>query len=252
MEAAAVARQAGSDVVIVETAAAPLLAALGPQMGSMFAELHREHGVDLRLGTPPREVAVGAGRAAGVRLEDGTVIEADAVLVGIGVQPDTGLAERAGLAVENGVLVDAALRSSDPNVFAVGDLANHDHPRLGARIRVEHWANALKQPRTAAAAMLGEAAQYDDLPYFFSDQYDLGMEYVGHVNPREDVRVVIRGDLAARTFIAFWLDRADRPRAGMAVNTWDVIDEVKRLISADRSVSVDKLTDPSVDLSSIS
>jgi NADPH-dependent 2,4-dienoyl-CoA reductase/sulfur reductase-like enzyme len=164
------------------------------------------------------------------------------------VRPRTELAEAAGLAVDNGVLVDAALRTSDPAIFAVGDIANHDHPVLGRRIRVEHWATALNQPATAAAAVLGREASYTDLPYFFTDQYDLGMEYIGHASAGSYARVVTRGDTARREFVAFWLDDADRIVAAMNVNVWDVVDEVKPLIADRVKVDVDRLADPDVPL----
>jgi len=239
LEAAAAARGAGTDVTVLEAAELPLLGVLGPEMGEVFARLHRDHGVDLHLGARIAEIT-----SDGVRLADGSVVAADAVLMGVGVSPRTGLAEAAGLAVDNGVLVDAALRTSHPHVFAVGDIANHDHPVLGHRIRVEHWNTALHQPETVAAAILGGDASYDDLPYFFSDQYDLGMEYVGHATREDTARVVVRGDLAGREFVAFWLDGEDRVLAAMNVNVWDVVDEVKPLILARRPVDVGRLTDP--------
>ena len=166
------------------------------------------------------------------------------MVVGVGVRPRTELAEAAGLDVDNGVLVDKSLRTSDPDIYAVGDIANQDHPLLGRRIRVEHWATALNQPATAAAAILGEDAAYDRLPYFFSDQYDLGMEYIGHATRDDTARVVVRGDVGKREFVAFWLDDQDRILAAMNVNVWDVPDEVKPLIAAGTVVDPDKLTDP--------
>jgi 3-phenylpropionate/trans-cinnamate dioxygenase ferredoxin reductase component len=234
LEVAAAAREAGTDVTLVEGAEQPLLAVLGPELGKVFADLHREHGVDLRLGST-----------------DLSGIDADAVLVGIGVRPRTELAEAAGLDVDNGVLVDASLRTSDPDIYAVGDIANHDHPVLGHRVRVEHWATALNQPATAAAAILGGSAAYDRLPYFFSDQYDLGMEYVGHATREDTARVVTRGDVAGREFVAFWLDGQDRILAAMNVNVWDVPDEVKPLIAGHTVVDVDKLADPDTKLSEV-
>jgi NADPH-dependent 2,4-dienoyl-CoA reductase/sulfur reductase-like enzyme len=227
LEVAAAARTAGTEVTVVEAAELPLLGVLGPEMGRVFADLHRSHGVDLRLGSTD--------------LGD---VEGAAVVVGVGVRPRTALAEAAGLDVDNGVLVDRSLRSSDPDVFAVGDIANHDHPVLGHRIRVEHWNTALHQPETVAAVILGGDASYDDLPYFFSDQYDLGMEYVGHATREATARVVVRGDLDGREFVAFWLDTEDRVLAAMNVNVWDVVDEVKPLILARTPVDVDRLTDP--------
>ncbi|MDX6374812.1 MAG: 3-phenylpropionate/trans-cinnamate dioxygenase ferredoxin reductase component [Nocardioidaceae bacterium] len=238
LEVAAAAREAGTDVVVLEAAGLPLLGVLGPEMGEVFATLHREHGVDLRLGAKIAEITPSA-----VRLADGEELEADAVVLGVGVRPRTELAEAAGLDVDNGVLVDESLRTSDPDIYAVGDIANHDHPALG-RLRVEHWATALNQPATAAAAILGGDAAYDRLPYFFSDQYDFGMEYVGHATRDDTARVVIRGDLDGREFVAFWLDDQDRILAAMNVNVWDVPDEVRPLIAAGTVVDPDKLTDP--------
>src|SRR5690606_16235666 len=151
-------------------------------------------------------------------LADGTTTPADAVLIAVGAEPDLVLARQAGLAIHSGVLVDAGLRTSDPDIVAVGDIAEQDHPNLGTRVRVEHWANALNQPEVAAATMLGREAAYDRLPYFFTDQYDLGMEYTGFVAPGTQTRLVVRGDAAAREFVAFWLDPANRVLAGMNVN----------------------------------
>jgi 3-phenylpropionate/trans-cinnamate dioxygenase ferredoxin reductase subunit len=172
-----------------------------------------------------------------------TVIEADAVVVGVGVTPNTWLAATAGLSIEDGVVVDSSLATGDPAICAVGDVARAAHPVLGTRVRVEHWANALNQPAVAAATMLGEPASYDRLPYFFTDQYDLGMEYTGYVTPGGYDRVVFRGDVAARRFVAFWC-RQDRVLAGMNVNVWDVADQIKALIGSGRAVDPEKLADP--------
>jgi 3-phenylpropionate/trans-cinnamate dioxygenase ferredoxin reductase component len=238
LEVTAAAREAGTHVVVLEGAELPLLGVLGPEMGEVFARLHRDHGVDLRPSAKIAEIT-----PAGVRLADGEVLEADAVVLGVGVRPRTDLAEAAGLDVDNGVLVDKSLRTSDPDVYAVGDIANQDHPLLG-RVRVEHWATALNQPAAAVAAILGEDVAYDRLPYFFSDQYDLGMEYIGHATRDDTARVVVRGDVETREFVAFWLDDQDRILAAMNVNVWDVPDEVKPLITARTVVDPDKLTDP--------
>jgi NADPH-dependent 2,4-dienoyl-CoA reductase/sulfur reductase-like enzyme len=251
LEVAAAARGAGTDVSVVEVAELPLLGVLGPEIAKVFADLHTEHGVDLRLGATIEEIAVDDGRATGVRLGDGSTIAADAVVVGVGVRPEVELATSAGLAVDNGVLVDSSLRTSDPDIYAVGDIANHDHPSVGTRVRVEHWAAALNQPATAAAAMLGKADEYTALPYFFSDQYDLGMEYVGYAPKGSYERVVVRGDLGAREFVAFWLDADNRIKAAMNVNVWDVVDEIKPLIQSGRVVDPDRLADPSVPYSQL-
>lgn len=228
LEVAAGARGLGAEVTVVESADLPL-AALGPDVGQVFAALHREHGVDLRLGADVREISTDGGRATGLRLGDGSTVDANVVLVAVGAHPNVELAEKAGLALaDGGVAVDAALRTSDPDIFAVGDIAAAEHPLLHTRIRTEHWANALKQPAVAAAGMLGAPGSYDELPYFFTDQYDLGMEYVGHAPP--DARVVFRGDVAAREFTAFWLDADDRVLAGMNVNIWEGLDDIKALV----------------------
>ena len=246
LEVAAAARAHDTAVTILEAAELPLLAVLGREMGAVFADLHRDHGVDLRLGASIAEISVSGGRADGVVLADGTRIDADAVIMGVGVRPRLELASSAGLEVADGVLVDAALRSSDPDIYAVGDIAAHDHPVLGRRIRVEHWATALNQPATVAATILGGDEPYQNLPYFFSDQYDLGMEYVGFAGPGDYSRVIVRGDLAGREFVAFWLDAEDHVLAAMNVNVWDVPDAVKPLIAGRVVVDPDKLADPEV------
>ncbi len=238
LEVAAAARDKGTEVTILEAAELPLLAVLGREMATVFADLHRANGVDLRLGVSIAEIA------GGVRLEDGTEFPADAVVMAVGARPRTELATSAALDVDNGVLVDASLRSSDPAIFAVGDIANHDHPVLGHRVRVEHWAAALNQPVTAAAAILGGSDAYEQLPYFFSDQFDLGMEYIGYAAPGSYARVVVRGDLPGREFVAFWLDADDRVLASMNVNVWDVVDEIKPLIAGRTPVDVGRLSDP--------
>ncbi len=244
LEVAAAARQAGTEVTVLETLGVPLQTAIGPELGQVFADLHLEHGVDLRTGVKVAELYSG-----GVRLRDGTPIDADAVLIAIGARPNTDLAEAAGLAVDNGVLVDAALRTSHPDIYATGDIANAEHPFLGRRVRVEHWANALNQPATAAAAMLGKPASYAELPYFYTDQYDLGMEYVGLAQEYADV--VFRGDRAAREFIAFWLDGDQRVLAGMNVNVWDVVEPIKALISSRAPVDPKRLADPDIPLDQV-
>ncbi|MFB6890531.1 NAD(P)/FAD-dependent oxidoreductase [Kitasatospora sp. NPDC056327] len=247
LETAAAARTAGAEVTVLEAAELPLLRVLGREVAQVFADLHREHGVDLRFGVQVTGLTGEDGRVTGVLLADGTALPADAVVVGIGIVPDTALAESAGLEVDNGVKTDEHLRTSDPDVFAAGDVANAYHPLFGRHLRVEHWANAVNQPQTAARAMLGEDAVYDRVPYFFSDQYDLGLEYVGWVEPGGYDRVVFRGDPAGREFIAFWL-REGRVLAGMNVNVWDVTDPVRALVRSGRAVDVKALADPEVPL----
>ncbi len=250
LEAAAAARGAGVQVTVVESAPAPLLRVLGEQMGEHFADLHRRNGVEFRFGAVVTEIATEGGYATGVRLGDGTLLPADLVLVAIGAVPNTQLAEDADLAVDDGVLVDASLRTDDPDIYALGDVARAFHPRYGKPIRVEHWANALNQPQVAAAAMLGEPAEYTRLPYFFTDQYDLGMEYLGYVEPGGFDRVVIRGDQASGEFVAFWTAEG-RVLAGMNVNVWDVGDQIRALIESGRAVDPDALANPDTPLDSL-
>ncbi|WP_033825019.1 NAD(P)/FAD-dependent oxidoreductase [Kitasatospora sp. MBT63] len=245
LEAAAAARAAGAEVTVLEVAELPLLRVLGREVAQVFADLHRAHGVDLRFGVQVAELS-----AEGVRLDDGTLVPADTVVVGVGISPNTALAEAAGLEVDNGVRTDRHLRTSHPDVFAAGDVANAFHPLYGRPVRVEHWANALNQPKVAAASMLGREAVYDRVPYFFTDQYDLGMEYTGLAEPGGYDRVVFRGDVAAREFIAFWLS-GGRVVAGMNVNVWDVTDPIRDLVRSGREVAVDRLTDPAIPLAEL-
>jgi len=248
LEVAAAAKAAGTDVIVIYPAVLPLLSVLGAEIAQVFADLHTDNGVELRGESRATEIVIEGGRAAGVRLDDGTLVEAEAVVVGVGATPRVELAEAAGLEVDNGVLVDAALRTSDPAIFAVGDIANHDHPVLGRRVRIEHWATSLNQPKAAAAAILGSDDPYTELPYFYSDQFDLGMEYVGYAPEGEYERVVVRGDLASREFVAFWLRADDTIAAAMNVNVWDVPDAVGPLIAERRVVDPDRLADPSVEI----
>jgi 3-phenylpropionate/trans-cinnamate dioxygenase ferredoxin reductase subunit len=247
LEVAASARERGVDVTVVETAKAPLISAVGEEVGNVFAQLHRDHGVDLRLETEVKEITVEDGKATGLELGDGSTITADRVLIAVGAQPNIELAEEAGLSTGGGgVLVDASLCTSDPDIYAVGDIAAAEHPLFDERIRTEHWANALKQPAVAVAGMLGESGEYSELPYFFTDQYELGMEYAGHA-PGSN-RVVFRGDVDKREFVAFWLDADNRVLAGMNVNIWDVLDDIKSLILKKTAVNLSKLVDPQASL----
>lgn len=250
LEIAAAARLARVAVTLVESMRLPLLGVLGPEVAQHFAALHVSHGVDLRCGVQPREITGLDGRVTGVDLADGSHIVADAVVVGIGVTPRTELAQAAGLAVDNGVLVDASLRTSDPDVYAAGDVANAWHPLMERRVRVEHWSNAAWQSRVAAQAMLGADVSYDKLPYFFSDQYELVMEYTGHVGRDGYDQVVFRGDPAGQAYIAFWL-RDARVLAGMNVNTPKVIRDITALVSSGQRISVDALADNSQPLGTL-
>ena len=243
-EAAASARQKGLEVTLVEQASVPLERVLGAEVGAIYRDVHTDHGVRF-LGGAGVDGFEGSGRVERVCLTDGSALDCDFVVVGVGVSPRTELAERAGLAVDNGIVVDEHLATSAPGIFAAGDVANAYHPFYGAHIRVEHWANALNQGPAAARAMLGKGAAYERLPYFFSDQYEVGMEYSGFATTWD--RVVFRGDPATREFIAFWL-KDDRVVAGMNVNVWDVTDPIQTLIRARAPVDSAELGDPDLPL----
>ena len=247
LETTAAARAAGVEVTVLEAAELPLLRVLGREVAEVFAGLHREHGVDLRFGVQVAEITGSGGRADGVRLADGSHIPAEAVIVGVGITPNSQLAEAAGLEVRNGIVTDAGLRSSDPDIYAAGDVANAYHPLLGRHIRVEHWANALNQPQAAGRAMLGQDTAYDLVPYFYTDQYDLGMEYAGYVEPGGYDQVVFRGDVQRREFIAFWL-AGGRVLAGMNVNVWDVNEAIQAVVRGGRAVDAARLADVDVPL----
>jgi 3-phenylpropionate/trans-cinnamate dioxygenase ferredoxin reductase subunit len=250
LEAAAAARTAGVAVTVLERGALPLLRVLGREAAEVFADLHREHGVNLRCGVQVAEITGSNGIADGVRLADGSRVEADVIVAGIGITPNSQLAVEAGLETGNGIVVDARLRSSDPDIYAAGDVANAFHPLLGKHIRVDHWYNALHQPQTAAKSMLGQDVAYDRVPYFYTDQYDLGMEYSGYVEPDGYDEVVFRGDVPRREFIAFWLSDG-RVLAGMNVNIWDVNEAIRELIRAGQPVDKDALRDPEIPLESL-
>jgi 3-phenylpropionate/trans-cinnamate dioxygenase ferredoxin reductase subunit len=240
LEVAAAARHHGNDVTIVEPQSTPLHAVLGPEMGRVFARLHREHGVELFTDTIVREIRGADGRVESVATDGHAGLAADVVVIGVGAIPNVELAAAAGLEVDNGVVTDHALRTSAPDVFAAGDAASSFHPLYGRYVRVEHWANALNGGPAAARSMLGQEVSYDRVPYFYSDQYDLGMEYSGLGSPGDTV--VTRGNPDDGAFIAFWLQDG-RVTAGMNVNVWDVTEPIQELIRTRRQVPVASLTD---------
>ncbi|MFI5767625.1 NAD(P)/FAD-dependent oxidoreductase [Streptomyces sp. NPDC051658] len=255
LEVAAAARGYGAEVTVMEPEPTPLHQVVGPELGQIFTDLHRDHGVRFHFGVRLTEIIGQDGLVLAVRTDDGEEHPAHDVLAAIGAAPRTALAETSGLAMApradgGGIAVDASLRTSDPHIFAAGDVANVAHPLLGTRLRVEHWANALNSGPAAARAMLGQEVSYDRVPYFFSDQYDLGLEYSGWAPPGSYDQVVIRGDAGKREFIAFWLkDR--RVLAGMNVNVWDVTETVQGLVRSGRQIDPDALADPSVPLESL-
>jgi 3-phenylpropionate/trans-cinnamate dioxygenase ferredoxin reductase component len=246
-EVAASARQKGCQVTMIEMASLPLERVLGPELGEIYVDLHRGHGVEFLPETTVDRFE-GQGSVERVVTHDGSSIETEFVVVGIGVAPRAGLVETAGVRVNNGVVVDERLEASVPGVFAAGDVANARHPFYGRHLRVEHWANALKQGPIAARGMLGKSASYDEIPYFFSDQYEASMEYSGYATEWDEV--VFRGDVAAGEFVAFWL-KGGRLIAGMNMNVWDVSDPIRELIRSRRRLDPRQLTDPDVPLSKL-
>ncbi|MFI1253695.1 NAD(P)/FAD-dependent oxidoreductase [Streptomyces netropsis] len=255
LEVAAAARSYGAEVTVVESEPTPLHTVLGPELGQLFTDLHTEHGVRFHFGARLTEIAGHDGMVLAARTDDGEEHPAHDVLAAIGAAPRTALAEAAGLALVDradggGIAVDASLRTSDPDIFAAGDVAAAEHPWLGTRLRVEHWANALNEGPAAARAMLGQEVSYDRVPYFFSDQYDVGLEYSGYAPPGSYDQVVCRGDVGKREFIAFWLAEG-RLLAGMNVNVWDVTDTVQKLIRSGVRLDPDALADPGIPLESL-
>ncbi|MFS4095154.1 NAD(P)/FAD-dependent oxidoreductase [Streptomyces sp. AF1A] len=252
LEVAAAAREYGAEVTVIEHGPTPLHRVLGPELGNVFAELHRAHGVRFHFGRELTEIVGQDGMVLAARTDDGEEHPAHDVLAAIGAAPRVALAEAAGLEIADradggGVVVDARLRTSDPDIYAAGDVASFPLPLFGTRLRVEHWANALNGGPAAARAMLGKDVTYDRVPYFFTDQYDLGMEYSGWAPPGSYDEVVIRGDAGKREFIAFWV-KEGRVLAGMNVNVWDVTEKIQRLIRADAPVDLEALADPHVPL----
>ncbi|WP_405653370.1 NAD(P)/FAD-dependent oxidoreductase [Streptomyces sp. RK9] len=255
LEVAAAAREYGAEVTVVEPEPSPLHAVLGPEVGQMFADLHAEHGVRFHFGARLTEIAGQDGMVLAARTDDGEEHPAHDVLAAIGAAPRTALAESAGLdlvdrADGGGIAVDVTLRTSDPDIYAAGDVAAVQHPLFGTRLRVEHWANALNGGPAAARAMLGKDVTYDRVPYFFSDQYDVGLEYSGWAPPGTYDQVVIRGDAGKREFIAFWLSDG-QVLAGMNVNVWDVTEAIQKLIRSGVRPDPEALADPSRPLTAL-
>ncbi|MET3810282.1 FAD-dependent oxidoreductase [Arthrobacter sp. UYEF3] len=249
MELAAAASAYGNTVTLLGLEQVPLAAAIGPELGTFFRSLHESRGVGFRLPASAAEITGDAGRVSGVRTDTGEVLAADLVVIAVGVVPETTLAAAIGLELRNGILTDASLRTSAPGIFAAGDVANALHPFTGAHHRSEHWSNALNGGKVAARSMLGEEALLDTVPYFYTDQYDVSMEYSGFPT-LVDGSPVLRGSLEAKQFLAFW-QREGCVVAGMSVN-WPRADKpqkaIKALIAARAAVSPDSLADPDVAL----
>jgi 3-phenylpropionate/trans-cinnamate dioxygenase ferredoxin reductase component len=246
-EFAASARQRGLEVTVVDPLALPNERIFGPEIGAFYRDVHTSHGVEMVLGEGV-EALLGETAVKAVRTASGREIACDFVVVGIGVTPSAQLAQAAGLDVENGILANDALQTAAPNVFAAGDVANATHPFYGERIRLEHWANALNQGPAAARSMLGEPTSYDRIPYFYSDQYDVSMEYCGHAARWDEV--VFRGERDRGAFIAFWI-RDERVVAGMNVSVPDVNEQIQALIRSRKQVTTSALSDPDTPLESL-
>lgn len=248
LEVASAARNAGAEVVVLEALEMPLVRVLGPEVAEVFRGLHLDHGVDVRTRVSVTSVARDGDRAR-VTLADGASLVADLLVVGVGVAPNTEIAEAAGLTTDNGIVVDEHLRTSHPDVFAAGDVARAYHPVLRRAVRVEHWDTAIEHGRAAARTMLGGDEPYTRLPYFFSDQYDVGIEYIGSVGPDGYDEVVLRGDVPGRRFTAFWI-KDGAVVAGMHANDWDAIDPIRRVVTTG-TVDLSKLRDPAVPLEAL-
>jgi 3-phenylpropionate/trans-cinnamate dioxygenase ferredoxin reductase subunit len=246
-EFAASARQRGLEVTIIEPATVPLERVLGNELGTFYRDVHETHGVEMRMQTGVQAFE-GSRSVTAVRTNDGQSIACDFVVVGVGVTPRAQLATAAGAKIENGIVVNQQLRTSLPDIFAAGDVANAWHPFFKRNIRVEHWANALNQGPAAAQAMLGQDVAYDRIPYFFSDQYEIGMEYSGYATEWDEV--IYRGAISGGEFIAFWL-KDQRVIAGMNVNVWDVNEDVQRLIRSRQEIDPAALRDKDTPLSEL-
>lgn len=255
MEVAATARTLGAEVTVLGREKVPLEGVLGPELGTVFMQRHEEAGVSFHTETTVAGVVEANGRAAGVITDTGQEFPADVIVAAVGVIPNTALAKAAGLTIENGILTDQSMRTSDPTIFAAGDVANAYHPITGRHQRSEHWANAINSGKVAAKAMLGQTAVLDNIPYFYTDQFDLGMEYSGYASLARNAKLVLRGDPSSRKFIAFWVTPVSSTKgrvvAGMNVNVWDVQDDIKFLITNEHAVQTQQLSDPATPLSDL-
>ena len=254
LEIAAAARHHGAEVTMIEPQATPLIGVVGEQIGTWFADLHRSHGVTLRLGDGVERLEGEDGKVTTVVTSSGERLPADTVVIGVGIRPNTRLAEDAGLEVDNGIVVDEALRASAEGVYAAGDVANWYNPTLETRLRVEHWANAQDGGYAAGQSIVGKDVHYGPIPFFFSDQYDVGLEYSGYVPRGTDAEVVLRGDPKSNEFMAFWVVPAGggvRVLAGMHVNMWDTMDAVQALVRDRTSVDRARLADPDIALTDV-
>ena len=246
-EVAASARLLGTEVTVLEMGQVPLHRALGEEMGRVYAAIHRDHGVDLRTGEGVEAIEDRDGGVV-VRTTKGDTLEADAVVVGVGIAPNTELAEAGGLDIDNGIVVDERCRTSAPGVYAAGDVANHQHPVFGRRIRVEHFDNALKMGAHVARVMVGKDEPFEDPHWFWSDQYDINLQYAGFAYSWDDV--VIRGSVGDRSFCAFYLNEGVL-LACLGMNRGREVRRSMKLIAARARPEPSALRDEAVDLKSL-
>jgi 3-phenylpropionate/trans-cinnamate dioxygenase ferredoxin reductase subunit len=251
LEIAAGAKEKGLDVTVVEPQPTPLYGVMGPEVGELWAQLHRSHGVDVRTGLQVNAIQGDDGRATGVVLDNGQVINADFVVVGVGAKPNLDLAEAAGLTTDGSLPVDGHLRTRDAHIWAAGDIALADNSWAGHPLRVEHWANAKNQGAFAGRSMAGSDDEWGDPPYFFTDQYDAGMEYWGWADPRVD-NVVLRGRPVDGSYVAAWLSPDGHVDAAMHVNQWDDSDAVKALVQGKVALDVGRFQDLDVPIADLS
>ena len=247
LEVAASATKLGCKVTVIEVLERLLARVAGPEIAKFYEDAHRAAGVELRFGTGI-ESFTGEGSVKAVRLADGTEIAADAVVVGIGAIPNTELAVAAGLAVDNGIVVDECGRTSDPDIFAIGDVTNHPNDILGKRLRLESVPAAMGQARAAASAIAGTPKPFHELPWFWSDQYDLKLQIAGMSQPGD--QVVVRGDPADRRFAAYYL-RDGKIVAVNAINSARDFMGAKKLILEGRKPDLAKLADLAVPLAEV-
>ena len=234
-EVAASCRQRSLDVTMVEALGNPLEQALGPAIGALYAEMHRDHGVDVRTGVAVAAIEGGA-RVERVRLADGSVVAADVVIVGIGVRPETAWLEGSGVEVRDGVVCDAFCATAVPNVVAAGDVSRFLNVRYGEEMRVEHWTHAVEQAEAAAATLLhgrANAKPYAPVPYVWSDQYDTKLAVTGRPRAGDVIRVV-DGSFAARKFVALF-GREGKLAGAVAMNRNRKLMEWRKALHEDLS-----------------
>ena len=248
-EVAASARVRGADVVLVDRLDHPMQAALGDEIGSLCASIHQDHGVDLRMGTTVTELR-GTDRVERAVFDDGTELDCDLVVVGVGVRPNVELFDASKLEIENGILVDEYCRTSIPGVYAAGDVANWWHPEREQRIRIEHFDNAGSQGTFAGKVIAGASEEpFAPVPFFWSDQYDTNIQFVGF--PTENMELIIRGNPDDREVTGFYIDEGGIT-AAVTVNHPRNLRSVRRLVRARAKIDSETLKDPETDLRALS